>query len=262
MPRSFKLWKQQPASEQLLPLIEQWFQGERGQRLLNAEQALVKEPLSHCFGYHLLQVSVDRSRSLSESCSTPFKFSCHPQASTRYRSDIHCEFDQLPIATDSIDTVILHHAHEYVANPHAVLREIQRVLVPRGQLIVIGFNPWSLFGLYRMIMRLRPNSVWRNHAVTSRRVVDWLSLLEFRINSVRYGLPGLPLRASQWLRPYADSWLAKCWHRSPFGAFYVISATKDVSTLTPIKPSWTHAVKAFSGLSPASPTRNHHKESS
>jgi ubiquinone/menaquinone biosynthesis C-methylase UbiE len=35
---------------------------------------------------------------------------------------------------------------EFAAEPHAILREVDRVMMPVGRLVIVGFNPWSLWG--------------------------------------------------------------------------------------------------------------------
>lgn len=56
------------------------------------------------------------------------------------------QFDELPFASASIDLVVLPHVLEFAEEPHQILREVERVLIPEGQVIICGFNPVSLWG--------------------------------------------------------------------------------------------------------------------
>jgi SAM-dependent methyltransferase len=252
-------WKLQPANEQLLPALERWFDSEPGASILAGERALIEPALNNCFGYHLLQLSVSRELSLFANCRVQSRHRCHPLEN----NDTQCDFDQLPFATDSLDTVILHHAHEFVVNPHQMLREIQRVLVPHGKLVVIGFNPWSLLGLYSRVARRSRHSIWHNHLLSRRRLADWLSLLGFQINHIHCSLHWLPLKNHRLVgRLNADS--MACWQLSrSFGSSYVISAVKEQVTMTPVKPRWQIPAKRFRSLTPVKPTassgRHQHK---
>ncbi len=54
---------------------------------------------------------------------------------------------QLPFAEKSVDACLLSHTLAYAANPHRILREVDRVLIDDGWLVISGFNPFSLLGL-------------------------------------------------------------------------------------------------------------------
>lgn len=209
------------------------------------QQQLLDEALSHCFGYHLLQLSVDSRLSLFAESRVQKKYRVHPAIGN---IDASCSFEQLPFATESLDVVIVHHAHEYVQDPHLMLREIERVLVANGHLIIVGFNPWSPLGLYSLIGRFLPNTIWHNHHIRCHRMKDWLGLLGFEIRRVNYGghFPEILQRAKSPI-------LQHCLKRLPVGNFYLISAVKQVSSVTPIKPNWATSKRPFAGLSTIKP---------
>jgi SAM-dependent methyltransferase len=60
---------------------------------------------------------------------------------------LHCDFDALPFPNQSLDLVLLPHTLELARDPHDTLREVERVLVPEGRVVIVGFNPASLWGL-------------------------------------------------------------------------------------------------------------------
>jgi SAM-dependent methyltransferase len=104
--------------------------------------------------------------------------------------------DALAIAADSIDAVLLPHTLELADDPHAVLREVDRILRPDGNLVVLGFNPWGWWGLRHAVSRQGfPPGAQR--MISDGRLCDWLRLLEFRIHHscFYYFVPPLIRRA-------------------------------------------------------------------
>lgn len=65
--------------------------------------------------------------------------------------DVVCDLRELPFAANSIDLAVLPQRHEFHDNPHQILREVERILIPDGQLVITGFNPLSLWGLRRQM---------------------------------------------------------------------------------------------------------------
>lgn len=89
------------------------------------------------------------------------------------------DIDRLPFASESIDLIILPHAFEFAENPHMILREVDRVLIPEGQVIISGFNPASLWGLRQSIGKLTGAYFLPSYAefIGLPRLKDWLKLL-------------------------------------------------------------------------------------
>lgn len=245
MARVFARWKHHPSLEQLTPRLQRWFSSALGKRFLGYQQKLLDEALSHCFGYHLLQLSVDPKLSLFAESRVQKKYRVHPAVGN---IDANCNFEQLPFASESLDVVIVHHAHEYVQDPHRMLREIERVLVANGHLIVLGFNPWAPLGWYSFIGGFLPNTIWHGHHIRCHRVKDWLGVLGFETKRINYGAhcPDVLQRAS-------SPRLQRCLKYLPLGNFYLISAVKQVSLATPIKPGWAISKRPFAGLSTIKP---------
>lgn len=92
--------------------------------------------------------------------------------------------DLIPIDSESIDVVILPHCLEFESDQHGVLREADRVLKPEGQLIVLGFNPWSIQSFYHFFQGRRGAIPWCGSFLSYPRLRDWLSLLNFETSSV------------------------------------------------------------------------------
>ncbi len=85
----------------------------------------------------------------------------------------------LPLASGSVDLALLCHALEFSDDPHALLREVDRVLALDGRVVVVAFNPWSLFGLRRVLRRDAPP--WSGCFYSPSRVADWFDLLGWRV---------------------------------------------------------------------------------
>jgi SAM-dependent methyltransferase len=245
----------QPHYDQISSQLDLWFSTEFGQKMLSVQRDLIDERLSQCFGYHLLQMSVSESSQLFHDCRVQRQYRYVTNPSQLKRSIktgegapvqvIQGGYEQLPFDSNSIDVVVLHHVQEFIENPHQLLREAQRVVVPRGNIIVVGFNPWSALGAYSRVAKYLPNSVWHNHLISCRRICDWLSLLGFDVSTKQYGFctPNiLKEKMKMRLMPSLAS--------VPFGNFYCISAIKQQLNLTRIKPVWRTNRRAFHGLSP------------
>lgn len=225
-------WRAQHSPEVLLPALRQWFRGPVGGTVLHEEQRLVHHALSDrsTSGRQLLNLSV-----------IPERFSVDPQLCQRQLHlgglgqygysqilDAVCDFDQLPLANESVDMVVLHHLLEFVENPHTVLREVERLIVPHGKLVICSINPWSPLALRGLMGRLKRSAMWQNHSLSINRINDWLSLLGFETADVRYGFHRLPISSPSFFmnhRPFSPS--------MPMGGVFVLSATKYRAPLTP-----------------------------
>jgi len=156
------------------------------------------------------------------------------------------QLHRLPVADDSIDCVLLPHTLDFSDRPHAILREVHRVLRSDGYLLVLGFKTGGLWGLRRLIpgAGLPPGA---DHMISDRRLRDWLQLLDLRIHGLtryffRWPLPGNRGPSSpNWERRGQRLWpeLAAC---------YMLTAQKRVSTLTPVRPRWLRNPKVVAGL--------------
>ncbi|MCP4289786.1 MAG: methyltransferase domain-containing protein [Gammaproteobacteria bacterium] len=146
--------------------------------------------------------------------------------------------DCLPIASDSVDVVVLLHTLDFFPDPHQTLREVDRVLIPEGRLIIVGFNPWSLWGLRRLFRGRVNRSPWNGRFISIHRMHDWLSLLGFKIESTQPLMFRPPLR-QRVLMERLDllERSGRRWWPALSGV-YVVEAVKRVSTLTPVKPQW------------------------
>jgi SAM-dependent methyltransferase len=144
--------------------------------------------------------------------------------------------DKLPITNDKIDLVYLAHCLGSSKNPHEMLRESYRVLVPEGHIIISGFNPWSLWGLKRLFGPLVRYWPWNSHFLSVLRLKDWLALLGFEIISTHFYFFRPPMSMGLKKMAFLESLGRFGWPM--FGGHYVILAKKRVIPLTLVRPSW------------------------
>lgn len=151
------------------------------------------------------------------------------------------DFAELPFASQSLDLVVLPHVLEFAEEPHQVLREVERVLIPEGQVIVCGFNPASLWGLRQAAGRLSgAHFLPRNgEFISLPRLKDWLKLLSMEVNRGHFGCYAPPCMTVKWLNRF--SFMEKAGDRWwPYlGAVYVVQAIKRIRGMRLIGPAWS-----------------------
>lgn len=246
-------WKPVSPPELLAPALHAWFRTPLGAAVLAAEQQLVARQLEECFGYHLLQLSVDDSLTLFADSRVQRCFKAGPVGGAGGEPFVQCRYDELPFDSDSLDVAIVHHSLEFCASPHAVLRELYRVLVPHGRLLLIGFNPWSLLGArLELAARFGQREHWQRHGLTARRLNDWLALLGFGCERTEYGFAQLPLhRTARAPRPDTGPQWRDYW---PLGGIYLLSASKEVAAGIRLKPRWAAGRPRLVALPVVKPT--------
>jgi SAM-dependent methyltransferase len=245
-----------------------WLKTPPGSCVLAWEQERLDHAVTDAFGYHALQLGLPQLEALranrmphrwvmSDSLLLPEPL---PQAvplpedltstlPAPERVALFAEFDALPLPSASIDLVVLPHALELARDPHQTLREVERVLVPEGRVVITGFNPASLWGLRqhagRATQRLglgHDQPLYLPSAgdfIGYRRLRDWLRLLGFEVEAGRFGCWRPPVRTQAWLDRYA--WLDGAGDRwwPVLGAVYCVEAVKRVHgmhRLSRVKP--------------------------
>ena len=130
--------------------LAQWLESEPGQYVQRWEQNCFDKMVADVFGYHALQIGLP-SFDLLRANRMPFKAYAGAELPAVPAADwaglVLTEPELLPFDSQSVDLLVLPHGLEASAHPHQVLREVERVLVPEGRVVISGFNPWSLWGL-------------------------------------------------------------------------------------------------------------------
>lgn len=219
-----------------------WFAASPGRELLQAEQRQLQQILPGLFGYHIVQLGRLSDDSLIESSRIAHKLHAELDADGggNGAAGLRCLGEALPLASDSVDVVVLPHVLEFEHSPHQVLRECERILIGEGHLVIIGFNPWSWWGLWRILLGWREEPPWTGHYFSAARLQDWLRLLGFELVQIEKLFYRPPLRSDGWLSRLAfmEKFGRLCWPW--WGAVYIIVARKRVIALTQVRELWRH----------------------
>jgi len=229
-----------------------WFETPLGQYLIAREQAYFDHAVADIFGFHALQLGLCQY-DLLRTNRMPFRCKAGACSPARLLTDMQ----HLPIASQSIDLLILPHVLEFSTNPHQILREAERVLMPEGRVIISGFNPWSLWGLRGLLDG--EGYPWCGKFINLPRLKDWLSLLGFEMAAGSLCCYAPPFRREAWLsrfrlmEPAGDRWWAMA------GGVYFLHAIKRVHGMRLITPRWNEKVAAKGALAPAQKVVNFRK---
>ena len=231
--------------------LHEWLDTAPGRYLLGWEQTRMDEAVADLFGYHALQLGMPALDALRAN-RMPHRWLAagpdEPVAGTR--AAFATAFEALPFAEASLDLVVLPHALELSHEPHATLREVQRVLVPEGHVVITGFNPASLWGLSQ-----RRGKTYRRAGFGSLflpetgefigywRLRDWLRLLGFEVESGNFGCWRPAFQSEAWLG--RTQWMDRVGERwwPIFGAAYCLVATKRVHGMRLMGPGWKSTPK-------------------
>ncbi len=217
------------------------------------EQQHVDQAVADVFGFHAVQLGLPEldalganrmphrwvAAGLPESLDTAAPAATDDAAPRPLQAvAVNCDFDALPFDTHSLDLVVLPHTLELAADPHRTLREVERVLVAEGRVVILGFNPASMWGLRQRggglgqwlgLGRDRPLFLpSTGEFIGYRRLRDWLRLLSFEVETGRFGCYRPPVASQAWLARYQwmERWGEHWW--PVFGAVYALTAVKRV----------------------------------
>lgn len=224
--------------------LDEWLGTPLGHTLLERERGVVTGALERVFGTQCLQIG---------HWGPPDTFL--PLARTQRRAlvaepgargDFVSHASSLAVQSGSVDVVLLPHTLEFEPEPHEVIREVDRVLVGEGHLLVLGFEPLSWWALrHRVSERGFPPGL--DHMLSRGRLRDWLRLLGFDVLEVHRFLHTLPVArlhggAIERRLESTGQWLG-----GQFGSAYLLKAKKRVYSLTPIRPKRRRAGRSLVG---------------
>ena len=231
-----------------------WLGLPAGQQLLEWEQQQIDRLVSDIFGFHALQLGLPELDALRAN-RMPHRWVALDAAYQDWRPTAHtelepspvelasasvaapslrCDFEALPFPSSSLDLVVLPHALELARDPHHTLREVERVLVAEGRVVIVGFNPASLWGLTQRMNRWGASGTQvlpQGDFIAYWRLRDWLRLLDLEVEAGSFGcyrpLVRRPLswERLRWMEAAGDRW----W--PVFGAVYFLVAVKRVRAM-------------------------------
>ncbi len=218
--------------------LEDWFATPLGAYVLERESAYFDQALADVFGFNAAQLGLPR-RDFLRASRMPLRFVVAPEDGAQVRAD----FRELPLAGGSIDLVVMPHVLEFSEHPHQILREVERILMPEGHVIITGFNPRSLWGVRRLATRRPRPTPWSGQFIALPRLKDWLALLGFEVAGGQLACYAPPFGADQWRERFrfmeaaGDRW----WPIA--GGVYLLHAVKRVVGMRLIKPEWNARLK-------------------
>jgi len=236
------------------PIIElhPWLALPPGQSLLEWEQAQLDRLVADVFGFHALQLGLPELDGLRANrmqhrwlaLDTAYEHWTPPldlaprvhepivqggELMTGAPFSLRCDFEALPFPANSLDLVVLPHALELARDPHHTLREVERVLVPEGRVVIAGFNPASLWGLWQRMGHWGVKSALvlpQGEFIAYWRLRDWMRLLDLEVEAGCFGCYRPMVRSEQswgrlrWMEHAGDRW----W--PVLGAVYFVVAVK------------------------------------
>ena len=238
-------------SEKELEKPHSWSQLKNGQWVSESIQLRLDEWSPKLFGYHMLKLGGLSCELTSVDCSIQH------QVNLDIQNELHniiADGYDLPFLEKSFDAVIMAHQLDYCNDPHRMLREVDRVMIDDGYLIITGFNPISITGLSSLMPWRKNNLPWSGKMFTPNRIKDWLGVLNYQvIHNDSYAVFPFQTYPSMWtaLENSFSHWIQF------FGSLYFIVARKRTYPLKPIRPHWQLKRK----LSPVSINCNTHNKS-
>jgi SAM-dependent methyltransferase len=225
--------------------LSHWFASDLGQHLLARECAYFDQTVADIFGFLALQIGLPDCPFLAQSrMSSRFTLDYDPPA------DIIADPHGLPFAENAVDLIVMPHGLEFTDDPHLMLREAHRVIRPEGQIVISGFNPFSLYGAKRYFGR-EQTPPWNGNFIALYRLKDWLRLLGFDVVGGRLDSYTPPFANPRWLHRFdffeaiGDRW----WPIA--GGVYFLRATKRVTGMRVITPAWQRRERRNKAYQPA-----------
>lgn len=218
--------------------IDHWFQEYPGKLIYSMEQDQVLYILSHIFGDLLVQIGGASDLSLVKASPIFKKVYLSPTVkSLSSPLQICAQAEELPLYPNSIDVIVLPHLLEYSVHPKIILQEVYQALAPNGQVIIMGFNPLSLWGLKRMFKN-QHHFPWTGRFYMVSEINHWLRKLDFRVIMTKTFCFRPPVESEKILNGllFLEMFGQVC--ASGFGGVYFIAAQKTVHGLTPIRTHW------------------------
>ncbi|MDA8622369.1 class I SAM-dependent methyltransferase [Psychrosphaera sp.] len=214
--------------------LQDWSLIPKGQMLRCSEQEIIEERLKYCFGQYLLKIGALSSEIKTDSCAINTQVNLTSEQTKKANTVVVGELEELPFLESSIDAVVMNHVLEYGSDPHQLLREVHRVLLPNGNLIISVFNPISLLAAFKFIPNQNCTEFKSGRFFTISRIKDWLQLLGFEITYERNTYFPFDFSDAEQQRPYLTDLVKRLFPWS--GGVCVLVAKKREWPLTPIRP--------------------------
>ncbi len=226
-------------------IVQQWdhWLGQfLGETLIKTEQDFLEKRFSKQHGNYTLLLGVPHQHSMLDALAMTKHVVLSPLINKNTKIIyIEGSYKELPITSGSVDFVVIPHTLEFLDNPTQLLNEACRVVKPEGNIVIFGFNPYSLWGVTKWWLGHK-TIPWSGNFIPATKIKDWLMLADFEL--VRQDMlmfrppskrPSLMRKLTfiEWLGVKSNAF---------FGGVYVITAKAKVIPLTPIRLHWKQQI--------------------
>jgi len=208
-----------------------WEELAQGKWVQEQVESAIEPWLARMFGYHLLKIGALSGQLDTSNCIIGHQINL----ASELGADVIADPARLPFQESSVDGCILALTLNFHHNPHQLLREVNRITVPGGHVLIVGLNPFSPLGVVSLNPQLSHKYPYNGRFFTQSRVKDWLGVLGYKVVAQQKLVYSSLLTAPHYTR-YLQSLLGN--NIPSFGSFYCIMAKKLVRPLTPVKPRW------------------------
>ena len=209
--------------------LAQWYSTSLGQSIAERLEAELATLLGDVFGYQGLQVgNLVPDLHLLKGAGLQRHLMLDAPGN---EADIHGDVLSLPVASDTMKAVAFFHTLDFCDDAHQALREADRVLTDDGQLIIVGFNPYSMFGARHALTAWRKREPWNGRFYARHRVSDWLSVLNYRVMDSNAMFIRPPINSERVLRRLHKLEGMQRW-MSAMGGVYIMRARKQTIPMT------------------------------
>lgn len=222
------------STEIILRQMDAWYQSLLGSELLATERIALDRLLPHYFGRHFLQIGGPSETYLFASSPIAHKVRMSSEFAPGFQgSGVQGDLQQLPFLPDSVDVILVPHMLEFMTSPDWLLQQMYRILTPEGKLLILGFNPFSLWGIARWL-RGRRAPPWQGQFHSRFTIVSHLRHHQFQIEQQRSLFFRPPINRKSWLNHLLSLEAIGPLFWPNNGAVYLIVAKKQVTTWTPL----------------------------
>ena len=231
-----------------------------GKEVIRIEAKLLAPLMESLRGYQVLCIGSSTSKQLLASCTIKHQIEWRPSYETaEHASCLIADPSRLPLPKDSMDVVLLHHSLELFDRPHALLKEAARVTHPKGEMLILGFNPASLWGLIHWLpkgLQAEPVQVLKSaQFISQNKLLDWFEFLDLKQEERQFCFHRPPSNHQKTLDRLAkiDEYLDK--KNWPFAGVYLLRIKKRVGS--PLRPTIKQTSSSWLAAQPvSSPTRS------
>lgn len=209
--------------------LQQWLlHSSLGRYFLRSERIFYHNVVPRIFGYYSLQIDFPQINFLQGNTIPNHYVINH---------NIICSPTVFPVASNSIDLIICPHTFEFVEDQELLIKELHRILIPNGTLIITAFNANSIF---KPLLGKQLNKHNIHGLINLNRLKSHLINNGFNIEGGRFLCYRIPinhykfLKNTSWLDKMGDRWLPT------FANTFALTLSKQEISPTLIRPNFNH----------------------